>query len=89
MLSGMAEPTGDHRDLLLHNHGTMQDFHPHYVNGPIRVQEHSCLSFASGHWVVGPCGVSAFDPDGGGSWVTRLITKPSTVPILLPLLVSQ
>lgn len=26
LLSGKAEPTGDHGDLLLHNHGTMKDF---------------------------------------------------------------
>lgn len=85
----MAEPTRDYRDLLLHNNGTMEDFHPHYMNGPVRVQEHWCLSFASGRWVVGPCEVPAFDLDGGGSWIARLITKSSTVPILLPLLLSQ
>lgn len=89
LLSGMAEPTGDHGDVLLHNHGTMEDFNPHYMSGSVRVQERGCLSFASGHWVAGRCGVPAFDSDGGGgSWVARFIIKPSTVPILLPLLLS-
>lgn len=60
------------------------------MSGSVRVQEHCCLSFASGHWVVGPCGVPAFDSDGSGDrWVARLITKLSTVPILLLLLLSQ